>query len=105
MNRLDEIRKRHEATLFIDWEKEFDPEWQPQSLSNAELAHKDRGALLDMVKELEDIVGIDAVRITAFERREKELEEKLAKAIEWIQHDCPWDEKTIRENLEATIKR
>ena len=65
MNRLDEIRKRHEATLFIDWEKEFDPEWQPQSLSNAELAHKDRGALLDMVKELE----AQLARIAALKRK------------------------------------
>ena len=48
-----EIRERHKVTLLIDWRKEFDPEWQPQSLSNAELCHQDRGTLLGMLDELQ----------------------------------------------------
>ena len=51
MSNLKEIQERHEATLFIDFEKEFDPEWQPQSLSNAHLCHLDRGELLTMIDE------------------------------------------------------
>ena len=46
MSDIDKIRERHEATLFIDWEKEFDPEWQPGSLGNAQQCHEDRGNLL-----------------------------------------------------------
>jgi len=52
-DKLIEIQERHEATLLIDWEKEFNPEWQPQSLSNAQHCHKDRGYLLERIKELE----------------------------------------------------
>ena len=36
------------------------------------------------------------------ERAERrKLESKLAEAIKWIQHDCPWDEETIREQLKG----
>ena len=50
-DRLKDIRERHNVTLFIDWEKEIDPEWQPRTLSNVQLCHKDRGELLDMIDE------------------------------------------------------
>ena len=46
----EKIKARHESTLFIDWAKEFDPEWQPSSLSNAEQCHIDRGELLALVE-------------------------------------------------------
>jgi hypothetical protein len=46
------IRKRHNSTLFIDWAKEFDPEWQPSSLSNAEQCHTDRDELLIIIEHI-----------------------------------------------------
>lgn len=56
---LAEVRDRHGATLFIDWEKEFDPEWQPNSLSNVELCHLDRERLLDHITALEKEAGVE----------------------------------------------
>jgi hypothetical protein len=50
---IEEIRKRHEAIIFTDWAKEYDPEWQPHSLSNAEQCHQDRATLLAKVDKLE----------------------------------------------------
>ena len=41
------IRQRHDSTLLIDWKKEFDPEAQPLSFSNALMCHSDRGNLLE----------------------------------------------------------
>ena len=41
------IRQRHDSTLLIDWKKEFDPEAQPLSFSNALMCHADRGNLLE----------------------------------------------------------
>jgi len=46
-----EIQERHDATLFIDWEKEIDPNSQPQSFSNVQMCHTDRGILLKRLKE------------------------------------------------------
>ena len=35
------------------------------------------------------------------DKLEAQLEQKQAiAAIKWIQHDCPWDEETIRKHLE-----
>jgi hypothetical protein len=48
-----EIRVRHNTTLLIDWKKEFDPEAQPLSHSNALMCHTDRGNLLDDCDTLE----------------------------------------------------
>ena len=42
-----EIRVRHDSTLLIDWKREFDPEAQPLSYTNARMCHQDRGNLLD----------------------------------------------------------
>lgn len=47
------IRQRHDSTLLIDWKKEFDPEAQPLSHSNALMCHTDRGNLLDDCNVLE----------------------------------------------------
>lgn len=47
------IRKRHDATLLIDWKREFDPEAQPLSFSNAKMCHADRGNLLEDCDELQ----------------------------------------------------
>ena len=46
---VEEIRARHKSTTYIDWVKEFDPEFQPQSLNNAAQCHADRAALLTLV--------------------------------------------------------
>ncbi len=48
-----EIQARHDAILFIDWAKDFDPEWQPNSLSNVEQCHNDRGILLKRLEAAE----------------------------------------------------
>ena len=45
----EQIRERHKSTTYIDWVKEFDPEFQPQSLNNAAQCHADRAALLTLV--------------------------------------------------------
>lgn len=45
---FNQIRERHARILFIDWRKEFNPDWQPSSLSNAELCRKDRANLLSL---------------------------------------------------------
>ena len=55
LERLAEIEERHDAILPIDWRKEFDPEVQPQSLSNAHQSHRDRAFLLD--------IAADALRV------------------------------------------
>ena len=47
------IRQRHDATLLIDWKREFDPEAQPLSHANAKMCHADRGNLLEDCVELE----------------------------------------------------
>ena len=56
---IEEIRKRHKAIIFIDWEKEYDPEWQPVSLGNAQQCHLDRAALLKRVDELEEKYALE----------------------------------------------
>jgi hypothetical protein len=48
-----EIRVRHDTTLLIDWQREFDPEAQPLSHANAKMCHADRGNLLDDCETLE----------------------------------------------------
>jgi hypothetical protein len=48
-----EIRVRHDSTLLIDWQREFDPEAQPLSHANAKMCHQDRGNLLDDCDALE----------------------------------------------------
>jgi len=44
VDRVEEIRARHDATLFVDWG--FDREAQPHSFSNAKQCHADRAYLL-----------------------------------------------------------
>jgi hypothetical protein len=34
----------------------------------------------------------------------EQLQAQVDAAIKWIQHDCPWDEATIREQLQGTTK-
>ena len=46
------IRQRHDATLLIDWKREFDPEAQPLSHANALMCHQDRGNLLEDCDQL-----------------------------------------------------
>ena len=51
-NRKD-VRVRHDSTLLIDWKREFDPEAQPLSYTNARMCHADRGNLLEDCDTLE----------------------------------------------------
>ena len=50
--------------------------------------------------------GMDCNKITVcaaenmVENATEELQAQLDKAIKWIQHDCPWDEETIRAALQ-----
>ncbi len=91
-----EIRERHDATLLIDWQKEFDPEAQPLSYTNALMCHQDRGSLLNdcdvlqtMIKELELEVLVCRQEIATDKVTIRQLEDG------WVE-DC--------EKLEAKIK-
>jgi hypothetical protein len=64
------IRQRHDSTLLIDWKKEFDPEAQPLSYTNARMCHDDRGNLLDDCAALEaEIKKLRAAATNLYDNR------------------------------------
>jgi len=60
-----EIRVRHDTTLLIDWQREFDPEVQPLSHANAKMCHADRGNLLDDCDAMEIQLKLNGAALEA----------------------------------------